>query len=163
MQETRVQFLGGEVPLEKGMAIHSSILAWRSPCTGKPGGLQSVGSQRAGHNWVTNTHITFFKVSIGFVTILLLFYVLFFWPKACEILAPQAGIKPVPTPLEIRSLNPCKNTQKYCTKKIFTTQIITMNKASGGDGIPVELFQILKDDAVKVLHSVCQQIWKTQQ
>ena len=38
-----------------------------------------------------------------------------------------------------------------------------MNKASGGDGIPVELFQILKDDAVKVLHSVCQQIWKTQQ
>ena len=38
---------------------------------------------------------------------------------------------------------------------------ITMNKASGGDGIPVELFQILKDDAVKVLHSICQQIWKT--
>ena len=38
-----------------------------------------------------------------------------------------------------------------------------MNKASGGDGIPVELFQILKDDVVKVLHSVCQQIWKTQQ
>ena len=40
---------------------------------------------------------------------------------------------------------------------------ITMDKASGGDGIPVELFQILKDDAVKVLHSICQQIWKTQQ
>ena len=40
---------------------------------------------------------------------------------------------------------------------------ITMNKASGGDGIPVEPFQILKDDAVKVLHSLCQQIWKTQQ
>ena len=40
---------------------------------------------------------------------------------------------------------------------------ITMNKASGGDGIPVELFQILKDDAVKVLHSICQQTWKTQQ
>ena len=38
---------------------------------------------------------------------------------------------------------------------------ITSNKASGGDGIPVELFQILKDDAVKVLHSICQQIWKT--
>ena len=80
-----------------------------------------------------------------------------------------------------------KNTQKNCTKKIFTTQIITMvliihpepdilecevkralenitmNKASAGDGIPVELFQILEDDAVKVLHSICQQIWKTQQ
>ena len=40
---------------------------------------------------------------------------------------------------------------------------ITANKACGGDGIPVELFQILKDDAVKVLHSICQQIWKTQQ
>ena len=38
-----------------------------------------------------------------------------------------------------------------------------MNKASGGDGIPAELFQILRDDAVKVLHSICQQIWKTQQ
>ena len=38
-----------------------------------------------------------------------------------------------------------------------------MNKAGGGDGIPVELFQIRKDDAVKVLHSICQQIWKTQQ
>ena len=40
---------------------------------------------------------------------------------------------------------------------------IAMNKANGGDGIPVELFQILKDDAVKVLHSICQQVWKTQQ
>ena len=40
---------------------------------------------------------------------------------------------------------------------------ITTNKASGGDGIPVELFQILKDDAVKVLHSICQQTWRTQQ
>ena len=40
---------------------------------------------------------------------------------------------------------------------------ITTNKASGGDGIPVELFQIRKDDAVKVLHSICQQIWKAQQ
>ena len=40
---------------------------------------------------------------------------------------------------------------------------VSMNKASGGDGIPVELFQILNDDAVKVLHSICEQIWKTQQ
>ena len=81
-----------------------------------------------------------------------------------------------------------KNTQKNYTKNIFMTQIInhdgvitdlepdilgcevkwalesiTTNKASGSDGIPVELFQILKDEAVKVLHSICQQIWKTQQ
>ena len=82
-----------------------------------------------------------------------------------------------------------KNTQKICTKKdlhdpdnhegvIIPTHLepdilecevrwalgsITMNKASGGDGIPVELFQILKDDAVNVLHSICQQIWKSHQ
>ena len=45
----------------------------------------------------------------------------------------------------------------------WALESIIMNKGSGGDGIPVELFQILKDDAVKVLHSICQQIWKTQQ
>ena len=49
-----------------------------------------------------------------------------------------------------------------CEVKRALASIIT-NKASGGDRIPVELFQILKDDAVKVLHSICQQIWKTQQ
>ena len=77
-----------------------------------------------------------------------------------------------------------KNTQKNCTKKylhnpdthegviththlepdILECEVsgsITTNKASGGDGIPVELFQILKDDAVKVPYSICQQIWKT--
>ena len=79
--------------------------------------------------------------------------------------------------------------QKNCTKKSFTTldnhggviththlepgilecevkwalESITTNKASGGDGIPVELFQVLKDDAVKVLNSICQLFWKTQQ
>ena len=80
-----------------------------------------------------------------------------------------------------------KNTQKNCTKKDlhdpdnhdgvithlepdvlecgvkWALGSITMNKANGCDGIPVELFQIVKDDAVKVLHSICQQIWKTQQ
>ena len=71
-----------------------------------------------------------------------------------------------------------KNTQKNCTddhdgmitylepdilecKVKWVLGSITTNKASGGDGIPVELFQILKDDAVKVLYSICQQIWKT--
>ena len=53
------------------------------------------------------------------------------------------------------------DTLEYEVKWVLES--ITMNKASGGDGIAVELFQILKDDAVKVLHSVCQQIWKTQQ
>ena len=50
-----------------------------------------------------------------------------------------------------------------CEVKCNLGRSITMNKASGGDGIPVELFQILTDDAVKVLHSICQQIWKTHQ
>ena len=44
----------------------------------------------------------------------------------------------------------------------WALESITMNKASGGDGIPVDLFQIMKDDALKLLHSICQQIWKTQ-
>ena len=55
MQETKVPFLGQEDPLEKGMAIHSSILAWKIPWTEEPGRLQSMGSQRAGHDRVTNT------------------------------------------------------------------------------------------------------------
>ena len=59
----------------------------------------------------------------------------------------------------ITNLEPDK--LEYEVKWAFES--ITTNKASGGDGTPVELFQILKDDAVKVLHSVCQQIWKTQQ
>ena len=50
MQETRVQFLGREDPLEKEMATHSSILDWRAPWTEEPGGLQSMGSQRVGHD-----------------------------------------------------------------------------------------------------------------
>ena len=50
-----------------------------------------------------------------------------------------------------------------CEVKWVLGRSITTNKASGGDGIPVELFQILRDDAVKVLHSICQKIWKTQQ
>ena len=56
MQETWVQSLGQEDPLEKGLATHSSILAWRIPCTDDLGGLQSMGSQRVGQVWVTNTY-----------------------------------------------------------------------------------------------------------
>ena len=48
-----------------------------------------------------------------------------------------------------------------CDEVKWALESITMNQASGGDGIPVEQFQILKDDAMKVLHSICQQIWKT--
>ena len=55
MQETRVQSLGQKVPLEKEMATHSSLLAWRIPWTGEPGGLQSIGLQRVRHDRATNT------------------------------------------------------------------------------------------------------------
>ena len=54
MQETRVQSLGRKDPPEKGTPTHSSILAWRIPWTERPGGPQSTGSQRAGHDWVSN-------------------------------------------------------------------------------------------------------------
>ena len=56
MQETQVQSLGREDPLEKGMATHCSILAWRIPWTEESGGLQSMGSQRVSHDWATNPH-----------------------------------------------------------------------------------------------------------
>ena len=55
MQETWIQSLGGEEPLEKGMATHSSILALEIPPAEESGGLQSMGSQRVGHDWTTNT------------------------------------------------------------------------------------------------------------
>ena len=55
VQETQVWFLGGEDPLEKGMATYSSILAWRIPWTEESVRLQSVGSQRVRHDWATNT------------------------------------------------------------------------------------------------------------
>ena len=55
-QETRVQSVSCEDPLEKEMATHSSILAWKISWTEEPGGLQCMGSQRVGHDWVTNTN-----------------------------------------------------------------------------------------------------------
>ena len=61
MQETQVWFLDQEDPLEKGMANHPSILAWRIPSVEEPGGLQSMGLQRVGHDWATNT-FTLFKI-----------------------------------------------------------------------------------------------------
>ena len=56
VQETWLWSLSWEDPLEKGMATHSSILTWRIPWSEEPGGLQSVGFERVGHNWVPNTH-----------------------------------------------------------------------------------------------------------
>ena len=62
VQETRVQSLVRDDPVEKGMATHSSVLAWRTPWTVEPGGLQSMGLQRVGHDW--GTHIPFNKQGV---------------------------------------------------------------------------------------------------
>ena len=58
MRETQVRSLGWEDPLEKEMAIHSSTLAWKIPWTEEPGRLQSMGSQRVGHNWATSLSLS---------------------------------------------------------------------------------------------------------
>ena len=68
IQKTWVWSLGQEDPLEKGMETHSSILAWRIPWTEEPGGLQSMGSQRVSHDWVTSS-FTFFQVSAKLVNV----------------------------------------------------------------------------------------------
>ena len=65
MQETQVQSLGQEDPLEKGMATHSSILAWRIPWAEEPGGLQSIEMQTAGHDWGTITALHFTSSTVS--------------------------------------------------------------------------------------------------
>ena len=68
MQKTCVRFLGWEDPLEKGLAVHSSIFAWRIPWTEEPGRLQSVGSQRVGHDWATDsTTTTYFPEKFTYI------------------------------------------------------------------------------------------------
>ena len=66
MQETRVRFLGGEDPLEKEMATHSSTLAWKIPWTEEPGGLQSMGLQRVRHDWASFPSISKWKIRMVF-------------------------------------------------------------------------------------------------
>ena len=80
MQETQVQSLGQEGLLEKEMTTHSSILAWKIPWMEKPGGLQSKGSQRVGHDWVTSLHFTWNVplVSLIFLKRSLVFSILLF-------------------------------------------------------------------------------------
>ena len=69
MQEVRVQPLGRDDPLEEGTATHSSILSWRIPWTEEPGGLQSMGSQRVGHNCAKNFHFQFSSVTQSCLTL----------------------------------------------------------------------------------------------
>ena len=118
MQLTWAWSLGWEDSLEEGMATSSGIFAWRIPWTEEPGRLQSMGSQRVGHDWATK-HSTAQHSIVCYVI-------------ECSVI----------TQLQSDILE--------CKVKL-TLGNITMNKASGGDGILAELFQILKDDAVKVL------------
>ena len=80
MQETRVWFLGQEDPREKGMATHSSILAWRIPWTEEPGRLQSMGSQRVRHDWATFTTTTNLLIPNSKPACLAF---LLWWPTVC--------------------------------------------------------------------------------
>ena len=71
MRETRVRSLGWEDPLEKELATHSSTLAWKIPWNEEPGRLQSMGSQRVGHNWATSLHFKWTAVSLYLFEILI--------------------------------------------------------------------------------------------
>ena len=127
------------------MATHSSILAWRIPGTGEPCGLRSMRLHRVGHNWSDSaTEAEDIKKR---------------WQEYTEELYKKDLHEPDNPSGVITHLEP---DILECEVK-WALESITTNKASGGDEIPVELFQILKDDAVKELHAICQQIWKTQQ
>ena len=132
------------------MSTHSRVLAWRIPGMGEPCGLPSLGSHRVGHDWsdlaaaAPATEAEDIKKR---------------WQEYTEELYKKDLHNPDNHDDVITHLEP---DILECEVK-WALESITMNKASGGDAIPVELFQILKDDAVKVLNSICQQIWKTQQ
>ena len=128
------------------MATHSSVLAWRIPGTGEPSGLPSMGSHRVGHDWsdlaaAAATEAEAIKKR---------------WQEYTEELYRKDLHDPDNHDGVITLLQPIT---LECEAKCALGRI-TVNKASGGDGISVELFQILKDDAVKVLHSICQQLGK---
>ena len=81
MQETQVWSLGWEDPLEKEMATHSSVLAWRIPWTEEPGGLQSMGSQRVRHDWATS--LSFYAYNYRSLGLVLIFYFIFVLMALC--------------------------------------------------------------------------------
>ena len=125
------------------MATHSSTLAWQIPWMEEPGRLQSMGSLRT--EWL------YFPVLLSCIG---------------EGNGNQLQCSCLENPRDAKPgglLSMGLHRVRYDWSDFEAAESITTNKASGGDGIPVELFQILKDDAVKVLHSICQQIWKNQQ
>ena len=157
------------------MATHSSIPDWRIPWREKPGGIQSVGSQRVEQDWSDSAHTHAWysfrdqghlpsSLVIGRIQFLTFNH----WMRSSfpwhMILNSQANNTASNPSHCSQSLN--SSTFHFSLEGFMWSYgggSLTTNKASGGDGIPVELFQILKDDAVKAMHSICQQIWKTQQ
>ena len=154
MQETwemGVQSLGME------MATHSSILAWKIPWKEEPGGLQSVGSQRVGHHWVTKQQQS---------------PLLSPYSRACAVQQEKPlqweafTLKWRVAPTHHNYRKPAcsdEDSRQSINKQIIFKRLRLITYGDVVVGIPVELLQTLKDDAVKVLHSRCQQIWKTQQ
>ena len=170
VQGTWVWSLGWEYPLEKEMATHSSVLAWRIPWIEEPGGPQSMGSHRVGHNRVTKQQqqgkwLGPVRYDLNQIP----------YDYAVEVMNRFKGldlVDRVSEELYKKDLNDPDNQDGviiHLEPDIPECEVrwalgsITTNKASRGDGMPVEVFQILKDDAVKVLNSICKQIWKTQQ
>ena len=131
------------------MATHSRILAWRIPGTEEPGGLPSMGLHRVGHDWSDLAAAVATKAED----------IKKRWQEDTEELYKKDFHNPDNHDSVITLLEP---DILECEVK-WALESITMNKASGDNGIPVELFQNLKDDAVKLLHSICHKIWKTQQ
>ena len=132
--------------LEKEMATHSSVLAWRIPGTGEPGEMPSMGSHRVRHDWSNLAAAAAAATEAEDIKKK--------WQEYTEELYKKDVHNPDNHDGVITHLEP--DILKYEVK--WALGSITMNKASGGDGIPVELFQILKDDTVQVLHSIYQQI-----
>ena len=132
---------------QKAMAPHSSTLAWKIPWMEEPGRLQSMGSRRIGYDWATSLSLFTFT----------------HWKKEMATHSNVFAwrIPGTGEPGGLPSMGLHRVGRDWSDAAAAGS--VTMSKASGGDGIPVALFQTLKDDAVKVLHSICQQIWKTQQ
>ena len=92
MQEAQVQPMGREDPLEKGMATHSSILAWRIPWTEEPSWLQSLGLQRVGHHWATNTQYSPLSISVDFTFTVSTNELPFSWISECRTLSTEGWL-----------------------------------------------------------------------
>ena len=152
--ETRIQSLCWEDPLEKEVGTHSNILAWRIPWTWDH--KESDTTERL--------HFNLFYSSL---------IVSLCWAKASswkrKLIFPMIFENHRYRYLELQIMismpwyDHSSRAQHPRMEVKWALGSITMNKASRGDGISAELFHILKDDALKVLYSVCQQVWKTQQ